>query len=68
MNKIWKRFGLLKTFDTVEKTWLAKSARLSGIPSVNCYVTSGFLRCFRDPIQVHRIEIRVPIIRENRVL
>jgi len=38
MNKIWKRFGLLKTFDTVEKTWLAKSARLSGIPSVNCYV------------------------------
>jgi len=25
---------LLKTFDTVEKTWLAKSARLSGIQSV----------------------------------
>jgi len=38
MNKIWKRFGLLKTFDTVEKTWLAQSARLSGIQSVNCYV------------------------------
>jgi len=39
MYKIWKRVGLLKTFDTVEKTWLAKNARLSGIQSVNCYVT-----------------------------
>jgi len=29
MNKIWKRFGLLKMFDTMEKTWLAKSARLT---------------------------------------
>jgi len=38
MNKIWKRLGLLKTFDTVEKTWLAKSARFSGIQSVNYYV------------------------------
>ena len=59
MCKIWKRLGLLKTFDTVEKTWLAKSASLSGIQSVNYYVTSGFLRCFRDPIRVHRIENRV---------
>jgi len=42
MYKIWKRLGLLKTFDTVEKTWLAKSARLSGIRSVNYYVTSDF--------------------------
>jgi len=25
----------------------------------------GFLRCFRDPIRVHRIENRVPRIREN---
>jgi len=31
MYKILKRFGLLKTFDTVEKTWLAKNSRLSGI-------------------------------------
>jgi len=80
MNKIWKRLGLLQTFDsnTVEKTWLAENARLSGIKSVNCYVTSDFLRCFRDPIQVHRIENwvsriranyqRVPRNRENRVL
>jgi len=43
MHKIWKRLGLLKTFDTVEKTWLAKRARLSGIHSVNYYVTSDFL-------------------------
>jgi len=34
MNKIWKRLDLLETFDTVEKTWLAKSTRLSGIQSV----------------------------------
>jgi len=34
---------LLKTFDTVEKTWLVKSARLSGIQSVKYYVKSG---CF----------------------
>ena len=61
MNKIWERLGLLKNFDTVEKTWLAKSARLTGIQSVNHYVTSVFFRCFRDPI-------RVPRIRENRVL
>jgi len=26
MYKIWKRLGLLKTSDTVEKTWLAKLA------------------------------------------
>jgi len=42
----------------------AKSARLSGIQSVNYYVTSVFLRCFRDLIRVHRIENRVPKIRE----
>jgi len=42
MYKIWKRFGLLKTFDTVEKAWLAKSARLSGVQNVNYYVTSVF--------------------------
>jgi len=40
--KYGKRLGLLETFDTVEKTWLAKSARLSGIQSVKYYVTSGF--------------------------
>jgi len=40
MYKIWKRLGLVKTFDTVEKTWLAKSARLSGIQNVNYYVMS----------------------------
>jgi len=55
---------MLKTFDTVEKTWLAKSARLSGIQSINYYVTSIF-QCFMDPIRVHRIENRVPRIREN---
>jgi len=44
MYKIWKKLGLLKTLDTVEKTWLAKSARLShsGIQSVNYYLTSVF--------------------------
>jgi len=42
MYEIWKRLGVLKMFDTMEKTWLAKSARLSGIHSVNYYVTSGF--------------------------
>jgi len=31
--------GLLKTFDTVEKTWLAKNAGLSDVQSVNYYVT-----------------------------
>jgi len=65
MYKIWKRLRLMKTFDTVEKTWLAKSARLNGIQSVNYYVTSGFLRCFRDPIRVHTIENQVSRIREN---
>jgi len=35
---MWKRIGLLKTFDTLEKTWFAKNARPSGIQSVNCYV------------------------------
>jgi len=50
---------LLKTFDTLEKTWLAKSARLNGIQSVNYYVMSGFLRS-----RVHRIENRVPRIRK----
>jgi len=25
MYKIWKRLRLMKTFDTAEKTWLAKS-------------------------------------------
>jgi len=54
---------LLKAFDTVEKTWLAKSARLNGIQSVNYYVMSGFLRSLRDPIRVHRIDNRVPRIR-----
>jgi len=42
MYKSWKKLDLLKTFDTVEKTWLAKSARLKGIQSVNYYVTSAF--------------------------
>jgi len=42
MNKIWKKLDLLETFETVEKTWLAKSARLSDIQNVNFYVTSGF--------------------------
>jgi len=56
MNKIWKRLGLLKTLDTVEKTKLA-------MQSVNYYVTSFFWRCFRDSIWVHRIENRVPRIR-----
>jgi len=66
MYKIWKRLGLQETFDTVEKTWLAKSAGLSGIhQSVNCYATSGFLRCFRDSFRVHRIENQVSRIREN---
>jgi len=61
MHKIWKRLGLLKTFDTVEKTWLAKSARLSGIQNGNYCITSGFVKVFlRDLIQVHRIENRVP--------
>jgi len=71
VNKIWKRLGLLKTFDTVEKTWLAKSDRLSGIQSVNYYVMSGFLMSFRDPNRVHRIREnyqRVTKIRENRPL
>ena len=65
MYKIWKRLGLRKTFDTVEKTWLSKSTSLSGIQSVNYNVTSVFLMCFRDPIHVHRIENGVPRIREN---
>jgi len=26
MHKIWKRLGLLKTFDTLENIWLAVSA------------------------------------------
>jgi len=56
---------LLKTFDTVEKAWLAESARLSDIQNVNYYVTSVFSTCFRDPIRVHRIENRIPRIREN---
>jgi len=43
MNKNWKRLGLLETFDTVERTWLARSARLSIIQRVNYYATSGFL-------------------------
>jgi len=65
MYKIWKWLGLLKMFDTKEETWLAKRARLSGIQSVNYYVTSGFLKVFRDPIRVHRVKNRVPKIREN---
>jgi len=28
-HKICKRLGLLKSFDTVEKTWLGKNARLT---------------------------------------
>jgi len=35
MHKIWKRLVLLETLDAVEKTWLAKSAILIGIQSVN---------------------------------
>jgi len=31
------------------------------------YYNQGFLRRFRDPIRVPRIEKRVPRIRENRV-
>jgi len=46
MNKIWKRLGLLETFETMEKTWLPKSGRLSVIQSVNYYVTSGFFKVF----------------------
>jgi len=34
MYKIWKRLGLLKTFDTLEKTWLAKNAILNGIQTL----------------------------------
>jgi len=49
MYKICKRLGLLKTFDTVERTWLAKSTRLSGIQSVNYYVKSGFFEVFKGP-------------------
>ena len=49
MYKIWKRLGLLKTFDTVEKIWLAESARLSCIQSVNYYVTLGFFEVFQGP-------------------
>jgi len=64
MYKIWKTLGLLKTFETVEKTWLAKSARLGGIQIVNYYVTSGFLKSLRDLIQVHRIENLVPRIKK----
>jgi len=46
MYKIWKTLHLMKTFDTVEKTWLATSARLSGIQSVDYYVTSSFFKVF----------------------
>jgi len=46
MYKTWERLGLLKTFNTMEKTWLAKSARLNGIQSINYYVTSGFFKVF----------------------
>jgi len=46
MNKIWKRLGLLKTFDTVEKTWFAKRARHIGIQSANYFVTSGTFKMF----------------------
>jgi len=49
MHKIWNKIGLLKTFDTMKKTWLAKSARLSGIQSVNYYITSGFFKVFKGP-------------------
>jgi len=28
MNKIWTSLGLLKMFDTVEKNWIAKSAKI----------------------------------------
>jgi len=65
MYKIWKRLGLLKTFDTGEKTWLAKSARLNGIQHGNYYITPGFVKVFlRDLIHVHRIENRVPRTRK----
>jgi len=67
MCKIWKRLGLLKTFDTVEKTWLAKSARLSGIQSVNYYVTSFLFKVCRDPIRINRIENRVSRIKKNYI-
>jgi len=42
MYKIWKRLGLLKTFDPVKKTWLAENVRLRDIQNVNYYVTSVF--------------------------
>jgi len=35
--------SLFKTIDTLEKTWLAKSARRSGFQNVNYYVTLFFL-------------------------
>ena len=62
MYKIWKRLGLLKMFDTVEKAWLAKSARLSGTQSKR----QVFLRCFSDLIRVQRIDNQAPRIRQNQ--
>jgi len=35
--------SLFKTIDTLEKTWLAKSARRSGFQNVNYYVMLFFL-------------------------
>jgi len=35
MYKIWKWLGVLKMVNIVEKTWLTKKDRLSGIQSVN---------------------------------
>jgi len=51
MYKIWQRLGWLKTFDsdTVEKTWLAKNARLRCIQSLNYYITQLFTshKCYQ---------------------
>jgi len=51
MYKIWQRLGWLKTFDsdTMEKTWLAKNARIRGIQNLNYYITQLFTshKCYQ---------------------
>jgi len=64
MYKIWKTLDLLKTFDTVEKTWLAKSTKLSGIQRFN-YVMSDFLRCCRDLIW--SIELKIGCLESEKI-
>jgi len=61
-QKMFREYHLFK-----QNNWIANiSYQYSVCCSYNFFVVqAGFLRCFRDPIQISRIGNWVPTIREN---